>query len=445
MPRTAINPQTGERIRLNDRTRQWEPMTEDFDFSAREMVKNIPGSAKQFGQDIVQPFIHPVQTAKAVKELISSKDPVIREAIKARYGSVDAFQRTLQEDPVGVLGDVSGLAMAGGGVLGRAPGVAGRVGRGVSAVGRTVDPLNIAAQGAMKTAARVPGIQRAATGVFESATKMPTSIGGSPRQAFRRSQQNIKTALKERVPPTQKGVKTVQKRIDNLNTQIDDIINTSTTAGTQLDVAPVFHEINRVIDEFDIPGNPNRARNVEILTKVRDNFFDSLDGRTTLTPIEMQRVKKQITGALDFNAKKPKARVKQFGEKTIARGLRKQIGTIDPRIDVLNAREGSLLDLADPLSRAAKRIGNRSGIGLEVPLMGTLGAMGGGAFGAGGTIGGGAFGVVAGLSQAPRVQARTGIILQQLIDAGLSPGIAGQMAPLLTAQTARQAGRTREE
>ena len=43
-----------------------------------QAITNIPSSAKQFGNDIIQPFIHPVRTAKSLKDLGSSVINLIR-------------------------------------------------------------------------------------------------------------------------------------------------------------------------------------------------------------------------------------------------------------------------------------------------------------------------------------------------------------------------------
>ena len=42
---------------------------EPFDFSAGEMVSNIPSSAVEFGKNMAMPFLHPIDTAKSIGNL----------------------------------------------------------------------------------------------------------------------------------------------------------------------------------------------------------------------------------------------------------------------------------------------------------------------------------------------------------------------------------------
>ena len=106
-----------------------------------QAVRNIPSSAVQFGRDIAQPFLHPIDTAKnlaAVGHGALQKAGVMsgEEDIPAanaiggyfanRYGGVENFKRALAKDPVGVAGDLSALLTGGETTLARAPGLVGR-------------------------------------------------------------------------------------------------------------------------------------------------------------------------------------------------------------------------------------------------------------------------------------------------------------------------------
>lgn len=110
------------------------------------------------------------------------------DAMKERYGSVDAIQRTGIKDPVGLLGDLSMLLTAGGTAAARAPGAFGRFGEKVATAGRVIDPLSgtVAAvtEGlpALYTAGknRMPG---AVQGVEDLPTEIlgfPSGTGGAP-------------------------------------------------------------------------------------------------------------------------------------------------------------------------------------------------------------------------------------------------------------------------
>jgi len=139
-------------------------------------LASAPGSAVEFAKNLVQPIIHPIETAKSLGSIaggLAEKAPVgalagagplgvavpaisalsrltggnepaaeaFGQFVKDRYGSVEAFKQTLAKDPVGAAADLSLLLTGGGGAAARLPGVVGRVGEVVGAAGRAVDPL----------------------------------------------------------------------------------------------------------------------------------------------------------------------------------------------------------------------------------------------------------------------------------------------------------------
>ena len=87
---------------------------------ALQTAKNIIPSAKQLGVDIAQPFIHPIQTAKSIKDLGSSifsliqgdqgNDQLARDVgtfFADRYGGLENLKKTMATDPMGLLSDIS--------------------------------------------------------------------------------------------------------------------------------------------------------------------------------------------------------------------------------------------------------------------------------------------------------------------------------------------------
>lgn len=149
-----------------------QPMTWGETFS--KAGESFVPSLKQFGESVIQPFMHPKETAEALGALGTgavskakgalgfTQDAGQKEqdeaAINAlgrfyadRYGSMEGFKRALSEDPVGVMSDLS-LPFTGGGTLAaKAPGMIGKAGTAAKAVGTALDPLALAAQGAKQT------------------------------------------------------------------------------------------------------------------------------------------------------------------------------------------------------------------------------------------------------------------------------------------------------
>lgn len=143
------------------------PLTE----VGEQMVSNLPGSAAQFAQDVATPFMEPVQTAKAVGNLIlgtfqkaipgeqaseATADAVGRFFLD-RYGSWEAVKKTMAEDPVGFTADLATILSGGGAAAARAPGVVGQTARAAQYAGTALDPLAMAGRGAGAVGRRVAG------------------------------------------------------------------------------------------------------------------------------------------------------------------------------------------------------------------------------------------------------------------------------------------------
>lgn len=115
------------------------------------------------------------------------------DAMKERYGSVAAWQRTGIKDPLGLAGDLSMLLTGGGTAAARLPGVAGQFGKGVATFGKFIDPLSggIAAvtEGvpALYTASkdRAPGFTQGLTDLPSEIVAFPSGVGGQTlREGF---------------------------------------------------------------------------------------------------------------------------------------------------------------------------------------------------------------------------------------------------------------------
>lgn len=142
----------------------------------QQAFQNFLPSAKAFGQTMLYPFADPIGTIQSIgnlgvgatqlatragnqaladRGLAWRRDPEAEDQgapvkmarayvdmQKGRYGSYDAFKRTLANDPVGAIADISMLFSGGGGLLARLPGTVGRIGKVTSKVGGAIDPTN---------------------------------------------------------------------------------------------------------------------------------------------------------------------------------------------------------------------------------------------------------------------------------------------------------------
>jgi hypothetical protein len=170
---------------------------------AGEAISNIPKSAAQFGSDLVQPILHPIDTAESFKNLglgVLEKTGIlpgtehekyadaVGRFLADRYGGVENVKRTFATDPVGLAGDVSMLLTGGGSAAARAPGMVGRVGEAARAAGTAIDPLR-----AVEAAGRGIGhVGAEALGVTTGTGALPLKVaqqagfeGGPGAAAFR--------------------------------------------------------------------------------------------------------------------------------------------------------------------------------------------------------------------------------------------------------------------
>ena len=123
-----------------------------------EALSNIPASAGRFAKNVVQPFIHPIDTAKnigrlgaGVLEKTGLKASAGHEkyadaafqALKARYGGTEQLKKTIAEDPVGFVADLSMFFSAGETALARFPGAIGETAQAAGQVGRALNPLTL--------------------------------------------------------------------------------------------------------------------------------------------------------------------------------------------------------------------------------------------------------------------------------------------------------------
>lgn len=158
---------------------------------------NLGPSAGQVVKDTIQPFIHPIETAKSLANLglgVAQKaipgeqsSEKYADAVGAffadRYGGMDKFKNTLATDPAGVIADLSAVFSGGGTLAARAPGMMGKAGRAVAGAADMVDPmaLTVKAGGRVLSPNPRPSVQRL---MSEGVTPTPGQVlGGGWKKA----------------------------------------------------------------------------------------------------------------------------------------------------------------------------------------------------------------------------------------------------------------------
>ena len=163
-----------------------------------QALENLPESAAQFASDIVQPIIHPIETAKnlgklaigGVQKLIPGEQEyeghadAVGRFFADRYGGWENVKQTMAKDPVGFLGDLSILLTGGGAAVARAPGVAGQVGNAIKTAGQVVDPVSMAMR-AGKPISEFAGAMTGTSGESVRGAAKAGYEGGEAAEAFR--------------------------------------------------------------------------------------------------------------------------------------------------------------------------------------------------------------------------------------------------------------------
>lgn len=174
---------------------------------------NLIPSAKKFGADMASIVTDPVGTGKnlynvgkgAIQKLIPGEQggekyaDAVGQYFADRYGGWDNIKKTMAEDPVGFLADVS-TVLSGGSLAGaRAPGLIGTVSRAAGTAGRVVDPINAGLKAAKLTGAGVgkvaAGVSGLMTGAGSDAVKTAAKAGFAGGDTARTFRENMRGAV----------------------------------------------------------------------------------------------------------------------------------------------------------------------------------------------------------------------------------------------------------
>ena len=249
-----------------DEIRPWEkyssdaPLTETITpanigkrgFSALNMVKNIPRSGLEMGGAIVSAIAHPIETGKAIgKTALGAAEKLIpgqqdaevnfdalTSFLKDRYGSVEGFKKTVEEDPVGFVADISTLFSGSGAALSAVP-----------KAGRVTEPIGLAGKAALPVA-KVAG--KAVSG----ALGMTTGAGAKGmEEALMKPSKTLTNQMRgvtnqdEIVNAAEKGFQALkQERSENYVNQMKKVASSS----KQIDLTPIKTEIQNQLQKFNV-------------------------------------------------------------------------------------------------------------------------------------------------------------------------------------------------
>lgn len=412
-----------------------DPFAPKQEFSWGQTARNIPASGGKLVGDMFQAVTHPVQLAKgmgglalgaankigtaagdalpesaqnlafsptsAVAQMLTSKfrpyaDAAV-EGIKGRYGSMDAAKQTLMNDPVGALADTAGL-VSGVGAVTRAPSII--------KAGAALNPIN-AALNTVKAGASAAIPKSWPAKIYSSAAKFSTTLPEAKRAGM------VETALKNKIPPTAKGVARLEGKISAYNQQIDDLIQTAQQAGKTVPKSAVYRHLKDLRQQKG-GVRLDAADDLSAINATVQKFEKHLGkmGKDSLTPTDLQKLKVSSYEAINWDAKRMTgAPIKEDTYKAIARGAKESLEDLSPNIGPTNKQLGSLYELQPHLQRAANRIDNHNIISLDSSVKTAAGAGIGDASGA-------SVGALLSILGNPKAKAQTAIRLQAIKDQG---------------------------
>jgi len=297
-----------------------------------EAFSNIGPSAAQYASDIVAPFLSPVETAGAIKELgkgLYSKaagalgakqEPeekakteaaadALGEYFKGRYGSKKAIEETFRKDPVAVAGDLATVLSLGGGLVARAPGalagpggagalgIIAKTGRGIAKAGEYIDPLMATGKATSAAGGLLGKAASEITGVTSGTGAAPIELA---YQAGRQGVPEFRASMAGRIDSAetynraQSGIQgVVDQRNANYLANLDNFKNDKQV------IDPT--EIKQTIDELKQVTTPRNFTVYEGAEAARKDVLDTFERWSTtqgnqFNPINFDDFKKSLNG-----------------------------------------------------------------------------------------------------------------------------------------------------
>jgi hypothetical protein len=285
-----------------------QPQQEPIDYGNMPMsavlshsANNLGTSAKENAKAFIDPFLHPIDTAKNLAHLgygaaskvagaagYGNDDPEAKAArestadavgqfYKERYGSEAGFKKAIAEDPVGVVADLTTFFTGGGTAAARVPGAVGRAGAVVRDTARAVDPVRRTGQAAEAVAGVVvPRALSLTTGqgaeVFPK-LRQAGQQGGSAQDAaygHMRPDSAQGRPVTEPVRMAEAGIKTLEGA---KNAEYQAGMAPIMAQGGQVSYTPVYTALQRVRDSVMHKGLAKDPDGVKILDEIEDTLL----------------------------------------------------------------------------------------------------------------------------------------------------------------------------
>lgn len=266
------------------------------DFSAKEMIKNLPGSiASEVGQ-IYESIAHPIDTGTNIRDVLSAllgkipgveatdvqdaKLDALADHYKSKYTNWENFKKHLETDPAAVMSDIAAV-----GSIATLPLKGTKVGNIANKAMQGIDPVNMTVNAA-KAPYRAIGSSKAPTRMQQNAMNiddpdvaqfsldqgyMPTDKSLARFEADRAAAQNDYNAALDNNPLIKGGmnqVRSLKGRLESLAT------SGKLTNKQRLDITKRIQKTQDTIDQLKLadPALQLAESNLNNLQKLSDSF-----------------------------------------------------------------------------------------------------------------------------------------------------------------------------
>jgi hypothetical protein len=340
MPHNAFHATPG--LLSPPRPAQQAASVDDDDYWA-DVLSNAGPSTVQLLKDLIQPFVHPIETFEGLKSLATDAETqaAVGEYLSDQYGSIDAIQASFRENPVGVASDVLGMislvSPAAGFGAARLTGKAATMAGKVADISRTVGKLDPAFQ---------------AVNLPVQGVRLPFSNLQTP---------NIRSAL-----PAITGVTTgvgTGTAARALETGLEGGARGTAFRTGIRGSSDVTDLVNRLRSELDRIGSRRRAKYKQQKSQLANSVVDPSEIRNVIDNLRAER----LAGGGPDAGDKILARLKQIEDlldDRVARGDNTVVGmdTLKQNIRDLSSRNMGEIDPASAITmRIADSIGEEIG------------------------------------------------------------------------------------
>lgn len=373
------------------------------------MLANLPGSAMDLYNDtVMSPMQDPMGTMKGIGQLAGGTLQKFQDAAEEHLGPVAGFSPlTMAMDKAGM--DYRAAPEA---VMGR---LADRYGSGKKAVETLQeDPAGVLADlsvltplGAKSRVSTANKLRSAAEDMYGSAAKFPKTLTEAENQRM------VRTALDAGVRPTASGVRGLQEAVDKQAAVVNQILERAETMGGKIPLAEVLRPLLDLRRERGASLAGGRDASAAVTQFIRDRIEDARrQGKTELSVKELQQLKLDLYDQINWNAKRQidEVPVLEDARKTYAGAARSNIERLAPEVSAENRKLGDMLELQPHLERASRRIEDRDLVGLP-EIIGGAGSVA--AAGAGGGLPS-IIPLAVGVANNPRVMSRLAMAVDKL-------------------------------